>query len=239
MKNSSLIGFSTGCFVEWKKNFDEIIDIITSTGANSIEISFLREEELLSFECDRKTLDKIHRFDNVSIHAPDKKYITCSEDSIIRCLSEVSDTIGTRNIVVHPDSYKNWSLLKSNFNLFVENIPSENYFSSFDVKNDGHYGYVFDIFHAFESDKSWKSWKTIKSTMGNKIKEIHVSGVNNTTRHCLLSESDYRENFCDILKTLYVISPRINIIMEGKSPKSLESLEKEMTFVRKILGESK
>lgn len=93
MKKIIKVGFSTGCFFQWNKEMNDIVNIIKSSGANAIELSFLDEKKLFSFDPDDELIENIHNFDFVSMHVPDKKYIKNTEEKIIEKLKRVSEAL--------------------------------------------------------------------------------------------------------------------------------------------------
>ncbi len=216
MEKKILIGFSTGCFLQWNKQIDEIANIIRTAGADTIELSFLKEKELLSFRLNRILIGSLEHFKTISIHAPIKKHIVGRESDIIEKLIDISDEIGTNKLIIHPDSYKNLDLLTKHFDVFIENLPSETYFGNFDINSDYNFSFVFDIVHAFQIDKTYENGFYMLELMKDKIKEIHASGVNQTNSHCLLVESDYRKIFEEAIKRILRKNHALSIILEGK-----------------------
>lgn len=72
--------------------------------------------------------------------------------------------------------------------------------------------------------------------MGDRLQEVHVSGINKDQRHCMLIESDNKEIFKRIVKKLYNKNNEIPIILEGKIPENKpEIIRNEINFIREII----
>jgi hypothetical protein len=91
-------------------------------------------------------------------------------------------------------------------------------------------GFVFDAQHAFENDPTMKSGIEIISIMGNRIKEMHVSGQKKTEMHYPIHASDNREEIQKILE-LGIDVPKILEVSLVDNIR--QTALKELKFIRK------
>lgn len=178
------IGFSTGSLA--LNDFRRAIDMQKATEANAIELSALRENELLVL-LEALDLLNLKQFNYVSFHAP-SKLIDFKEAKLIDQLLVLLDR--GINIVVHPDiitDYQAWRVFGEC--LCIENMDkrkpigqtTSDLFEIFD-KIPGA-SLCFDIAHAKQVDPTMIEAMSIASNFSDKIKQLHVSDVNSKSKH--------------------------------------------------------
>ncbi|MFH1306328.1 MAG: hypothetical protein ABIH83_01565 [Candidatus Micrarchaeota archaeon] len=231
------LGFSTGCFLQWKLPIPKFIRLLTRYDLNSLELSFLREEELFSFRNSSEIKNLLSSFDFVSIHAPDKRFIKSPEKDLIQELNKLADNLDIRNLVVHPDSFSNLDNLKANFEVLIENMPNKNnIFGNLTPAQLQSSHFVFDILHAFQSSEKDSDIDLLVRSMISSTKEVHASGFTKDLNHSLLVQSERVDMFGSILKKIFHSKPDIHYIFEGKiKPNDFDSIKKEIELMKTIL----
>lgn len=177
------LGFSTGCFYKSGLTLPERLRLISSYGCKTVELSFLRENELLNL----LTLGKkdLKPFDYVSLHAP--KYSYQKDKTTEKILATIKKfCLSTKMVdlvVFHPDTVHDFSVFK-NLKLPVafENMDYRSKFgqTTLDIlhimKQTGIRRVVFDVNHAFTTSQGAGLTAMFLQTLNPWIDQIHLSG---------------------------------------------------------------
>jgi endonuclease IV len=188
---------------------------------------------------DTKKLLKIRKadlrgFEYVSIHSPiykGKEYET-EYRNVLKIIEKVRDEIGFKIVVIHPEQFENFDLLKE-FDLpyAVENMDHRKakyknvedfveLFKDFDTK------FVLDMNHVYVNDKTMKLAEDFADAFGDRLVECHVSGFE------ILHDALYLTKQIEILAA--IPNKNLPIIVEsGGNPEGI--LEKEFDYVKKYL----
>lgn len=234
-----IIGFSTGCFFHTWVPFDERIRVYRDCGANALELSFPKVNDLLYYGLSPEVLEIINQFDFVSIHAPwlDIQYCVFRRQ-VIEIFEKIESLCchieNVKGISFHFDVIGNFSLLedlkkKLDIPVLVENMDpakkSGKRPRDFGPVKEHGLGTVLDLYHLYEVEKL--------ELAGNfpEIGYIHMSGEKEE-RHALLYSAYNRKI---IMKTSLPFR-NLPIILEGKIEKDfkgnfLEELKKELKYV--------
>jgi hypothetical protein len=181
-------GFSTGALA--LGNFDHALGMLEGIAVEAIELSALRIRELPEL-LDFVGRTDLGRFSHISVHAP-TDYTADQEASVVEQLSSFSDKGWP--IIAHPDAirdYAPWRRLGPL--IFVENMDKrkavgrtvEELNRIFDELPDARM--CFDIAHARQVDTSMTEAYRIAKAFRNVIKQIHISTVNSSSKHDLIS----------------------------------------------------
>jgi uncharacterized LabA/DUF88 family protein len=243
------IGFSNGAL----KNFDisdlEKIKIFKAAGANALEIPFREPESLFEFRLTKQLSDLLSEFDWLSIHAPFFNVTYENNDStkkILSKLEELTKILPVKGIVFHPSNILDFDLLeKSGLPILIENMDlrKDSFKSIKDMEiiyKKYNFGFVLDVEHAFENDPTMNLAKDLIHLMGDRLKELHVSGARlkeniYENNHCLLNDSLYRKEILSVLKDL----KHLPIILEvAFNENEKYKIKQELNFVIDALNEN-
>jgi endonuclease IV len=239
-----IIGFSLGALRNCDWNIIDKINFLKSIGANALEIPFREPDLLFEFELTEKILEALKGFEHLSIHAPFSK-ITYKDDllthKVIKKLKDLNSILNVKAIIIHPNNVENFSILeKSNLPILIENMDlrKDSFKNEKEIQkvfDEYSFKFVLDLEHSFENDPTLNLTNNLIKLMGNRLKEIHLSGAKkssdiNENNHCFITESPFREQICSRLKELR----NIPIILEVTAEKNDEdSLKNELNYVRK------
>jgi sugar phosphate isomerase/epimerase len=182
------IGFSTGAIA--KGDFQSALARLRLFNVSVVELSALRLEELDSLIDSLPGLN-LDSFDFVSLHAPSGFSVVYERHVLDRLRAVVDQGIP---VVVHPDvisTPRDWDALGSM--LLIENMDKRKsvgrtardlalLFSQFPDA-----GLCFDIGHARQVDPTMTEAQLILETFSERLREVHVSEVNTSSRHDPLS----------------------------------------------------
>jgi len=216
------------------------IRLCSDLGADAIEIGAATIEEFKKINITQQYADELNKFKYVSIHAPWKELSYKKDDDIdalINKLHEISDKVNVGGIVLHWDTVKDADYLKATgLPFLIENgdkrkgkavMPAD--FKK--LKKETPFGFCLDIQHAYEHDPTMDMAKVYVDVMGDRLKEMHVSGCTKDEIHFPTYRAD---NSRDIQKILE---------LELKVPKILEGLiiqkpyftaNSELKFIRRF-----
>jgi len=245
------IGFSSGSLRKCGMSFLETARFVKGQGANSFEISFRDPNSLLEFELSEEIVKILGSFDYLSIHAPfDLVGNSIYQDDeftrrIMLKLEELFNNLPVKGIVFHPTNIGDFDFLdNSELPILIENmdIRKDSFKTTEEIKKlKEKYGFEFvlDLEHSFENDPSGKLTKDLIEIMGDRLKEVHLSGARkinlsnlDQSNHCLLRDSGYLSDLLSHLSDLRDIP----IILEGGFEKGQEeSLKDELSYVIKML----
>lgn len=183
------IGFSTGSIA--KGDFKLALKILAQQDTESIELSALREEELLPLCESIKNLD-LTGYKYISVHAPSKR-LRYSEVELVNALSCFAE----RNwpVIVHPDiieDFRLWTMLGEN--LCIENMDKRKPAGRtaadlrriFQLVPDA--GFCLDLAHAKQVDATMTECYLMIKEFGHRLTQLHISDVTSESRHVPLNE---------------------------------------------------
>jgi hypothetical protein len=182
------IGFSTGAIA--KGDFQSALARLRRFDVSVVELSALRLEELDSLIDSLPGLN-LDAFEFVSLHAPSGFSVVHERHVLDRLRAAVDQGI---SVVVHPDVISTppaWKVLGSM--LLIENMDKRKsvgktardlalLFSQFPDA-----GLCFDIGHARQVDPTMTEAQLILETFSGRLREVHISEVNTSSRHDPLS----------------------------------------------------
>lgn len=233
------IGFGT-VFIRLNIPFNKKIKLFSSFGANAIELDFLTPTQLNEFKLTLGMIADIKRFDYVSIHTPyqEVRYKRgLNTEKIIEKLKHLCEYLPIQGIVLHPDITDDFKYLEnSGLPFLIENMDNKKEFGKSpehfrELINKCSFGFVFDAQHAYENDPTMKSGIELISIMGDRLKEMHVSGQKKTEMHYPIHASDNRQEIQKILE-LKIKVPKILEVSLADNIRQTAS--KELKFVRKF-----
>ena len=224
------IGFSTGALAY--SDFRKALGILRCTGIEVLELSALRDIELMPLMTAIDTLD-LSQFKYISVHAP-SLYRREEEPHIVDALLGLSERGWP--IIVHPDAiheHAKWRSLGGA--LCLENMDkrkpigrsAEELSRIFDLLPEA--SFCFDIGHARQFDSTMTEAYLLLRAFRSRLRQVHVSEVNTSSRHDVMSYTSilaYRE-------VAHLIPIDIPLILE--TPTAPEDLGAEMDRVREAL----
>ncbi len=226
-----LIGFSTGALA--RDDFRNALDMLRERNVRAVELSALRQHELIPLIEQLDTLD-LQQFEYVSFHAP-----SYMERDFELTVIEVLGQIAHRKwpIIMHPDAMYNppkWGVLGDL--LCIENMDKRKpigrtaadlfeVFSALPMAS-----FCFDIGHARQVDPTMSEASVMLQRYRERIRQIHISEVNSQSRHDPLSF----ESILAFQKVAHLIDEKIPIIVESRVHKDgisteIENAEKALT----------
>jgi hypothetical protein len=225
------LGFSTGALA--LSDFRSALEMLKHQGVNAVELSAIREPELIPLLRSLGDLD-LSRFSYISIHAP-SQFSPQAEGWIFQELYD--DRHNGWPIIVHPDTLKqdsDWRLFGPQ--LCIENMDKRKpvgrtvreldlLFERFPAAS-----FCFDIGHARQVDTSMIEAYQMLKKFGPRLRQIHVSEVNSRNKHdplSFISIIDFRE-------VAHLIPPEVPIIIE--SIVSGDQIGAEISRVREALA---
>jgi hypothetical protein len=185
-----IIGFSTGAIA--KGDFRRALESLSKKHVPAVELSALREHELPELMRSLRTLD-LRGYSYISVHAP-TKFDQTKETEAVRMLEAAASL--NLPIVVHPDAILSPNLWKAFGSLLlIENMDKRKPIgrtalelkASFEALPDA--GLCFDVAHARQVDPTMIESAHILLEFGNRIREIHASGVTTRSVHAPISEA--------------------------------------------------
>jgi hypothetical protein len=233
------IGFGT-VFIRLNIPFNKKIKLFSSFGANAIELDFLTSTQLNEFKLTSEMIADIKRFDYVSIHAPyqEVRYKRgLNTEKIIEKLKHLCECLPIQGIVLHPDITDDFKYLEnSGLPFLIENLDNKKEFGKTPehftkLIKECSFGFVFDAQHAFENDSTMKSGIELISIMGDRLKEMHVSGQTKSEIHYPIHASDNREAIQKILELKIKVPKILEVALVDDIR---QTASKELKFVRKF-----
>lgn len=187
------IGFSTGALA--KGDFRTAVGIARGFRLDAIELSALRLCELAPLVEFAMGAD-LSDFHYISVHAP-TDYVEADEERVVECLESTSRAGWP--VIVHPDricSFPLWNRLGEI--VLIENMDKrkqvgrtvEELDAIFDLLPRA--GMCFDIAHARQVDSSMTEAYRILRRHGPRVRQLHVSEVNSTSKHDRISDAALR-----------------------------------------------
>ncbi len=210
------IGFSTGALK--KGDFRAgmaMIRPLSASGETPIELSALRESELQPLVNAICSAPDSYAFDYASVHAP-SGFGPEREAAVVAELAKVARL--KMSIVLHPDVIVNlgaWRPLGKS--LCIENMdkrkPTGRTVSElaklFEALPEA--AFCFDIGHARQNDPTMGVASDLLRHFGNRLRQVHMSDVNSSSRHERLNGSAISA----FQKVARLIPPYVPIILES------------------------
>lgn len=234
------LGFSTGCLYRLIPSIHETVEIYSSLEVGA-ELSFPTPFSLMNFKLDERFVDSLKKLRRVSVHAPWKGIEYGENDKtyyIFRELRKLSEKLWISGFVLHPDIVSDFSVLeKSGLYFLIENMDRRKCFGANEediekLRADYDVGFVLDVQHAYEHDSSMRMAKSLMEIMGDRLREMHVSGSSNGRGHVMTHLADNRESISEILR----LRKEVPIVLEGRFPgkieEAVETAKKELRFIR-------
>jgi hypothetical protein len=226
-----LMGFSTGALA--KGDFRAALQILKETHVNAVELSALRQNELVPLVRELNELD-LREFRYMSFHAPsvmDSDF----EPTAIEALQDVY--LRKWPIIVHPDALHDPSRWEPFGDLLcVENMDKRKpigqtaaqLFKIFEVLPRA--SLCFDIGHARQVDPTMSESASILKCFKERLRQVHISEVNSESRHDPLS----MESILAFQKVAHLIPESVPVIVESRVCK--EEVIEEIQNARKALS---
>jgi len=234
-----IIGFTNGCFHGKNRNIFSVaaLNKLKLKGTNALELSFdpLADQTKL-----RALLPELKKFKYISLHMSSRYDYSGGKimTKILKNTLAFYQLCGAQLVVLHPDVVKNWQIFqKYPINWAVENMDS----NKIDFQTVSSVGrllaqwpklkMVLDLNHCYENDPTLKLANDFIKRFKNKIKEIHLSGHQNSkkTHHGLLYQTKQKQ----IVLTCRKI--KVPIIIESYLEHDSD-IEKEFNYINKLLN---
>lgn len=224
------VGFSTGALA--LDDFLSALDMLQGKGTDAIELSALRERELIPLVDALPSLD-LRAFKHISFHVP-SSMSAGFEAVATRKLQEVANRGWL--IVVHPDvidRFDQWAAFGDR--LCIENMDkrkpvgqtADQLESIFDKLPNA--SFCMDLGHARQVDPTMTEAFLILRRFRSKLKQLHISEVNSDSRHGELT----LEACMAFRKIAEMIPNDIPAILESRVPSP--DINREIKLVRLIL----
>jgi hypothetical protein len=224
------IGFSTGALAY--ADFQRGLAIMRRKGLPAIELSALRPNELMPLLDALPTLD-LSDFNYISIHAP-SQFKPEWEEALCSRLS--NETWRKWSIVVHPDALYDLNLCRRlGSAICVENMDkrkplgrsANDLAAIFEELPDA--TFCFDIGHARQYDSTMTEAYLILRKFGARLRQVHVSEVNTSSKHDPLSYA----SILAFQEVAHLIPSHVPLILE--TPVREENIDSEIAKVRQAL----
>jgi hypothetical protein len=225
------IGFSTGAlaYADFRRG---LTMTQSSPECSAIELSALRQPELLPLLESLDTLD-LSRFSYISIHAPSQ----FDAEWEAQAAKHLQAILGRGwPIVVHPDVLTDMALWRGFGSLLcIENMDKRKPIGSTAVElarvfeQLPHASLCFDIGHARQVDPTMTEAYLILRDFGSKLRQVHVSEVNTSSKHDVLSYT----TILAFQQVAHLIPEDVPLILE--TPVTLERMGHEIARVREAL----
>ena len=225
------IGFSTGALAY--SDFRKGLDILSKSSARAVELSALRNGELIPLLDSIDSLN-LSQFSYVSFHAPGQ-FETAQEPGIIEQLKRLLPRRWP--VIVHPDAIRDfcaWVVFRDL--LCVENMDKRKVGgrTAKELREVFHRlpeaSLCFDLGHVHQVDPTMTEAFLILQEFGGRLRQLHVSEVDTESHHDRLSLGGIHA-FQEVAE---LIPPEVPVILE--SPASESSVAAEMDLATEALG---
>ena len=224
------IGFSTGALAY--ADFQLGLAMMHRKRLPAVELSALRQKELVPLLDALKYLD-LSDFNYISIHAP-SQFERELEPALCERLS--AEVWRGWPIIVHPDAPYDFSLWREfGSTICVENMDKRKPIGrsvhelAFIFKRLPDATFCFDIGHARQYDSTMTEAYLILREFGARLRQVHVSEVNTSSRHDPLSYASILA-FQDVA---HLVPSDVPLILE--TPVREEDIDTEIAKVREAL----
>jgi hypothetical protein len=182
------VGFSTGALAFG--DFRRALTMLRPRNVGAVELSALRQPELDPLSTALSELD-LSSFTYVAVHAP-SSIARDTEQQVVNVLAKLASNGWP--IVVHPDAIHDFSLWRKLGDLLcVENMDKRKPIGRtvdelaviFEKLPDA--SLCFDLGHARQVDATMTEAYLIIRTYESKLRQVHISEVNTSSRHERLS----------------------------------------------------
>jgi hypothetical protein len=206
------IGFSTGALA-----FSDVrraLRLLEDIPVEAIELSAIREGELIPLLNSLDSLD-LGRFQYISLHAP-SSFSPQAEASIFMAL--YNNRHRGWPIIIHPDTirhFPDWRLLGDL--VCIENMDKRKPIGRSVRELEALFtelpeaSFCFDIGHARQIDSSMTEAYLILKKFGNRLRQVHVSEVNTSSKHDRLSFV----GMLDFREVAHLIPAHVPLIIES------------------------
>ncbi|CAN5123152.1 hypothetical protein BH10PLA2_BH10PLA2_21430 [soil metagenome] len=213
-----LIGFSTGALA--KSDFRHAVNLIRQHGVKAVELSALRDTELVPLLAALDELD-LSFASYCSFHAP-SRFDVHSEQAVADMLRAILPRRWP--IIVHPDALLDRAAWQGFGEwLCIENMDKrkpvgrtekelQTVFRDFPEAS-----FCFDIGHARQIDPTMTEAAKILRSFGDRLKQVHMSVVNADGAHDPMSA----RVLLDFRKVADLIPPTVPIILETDIPEQM------------------
>lgn len=224
------IGFSTGALAFG--DFQHALSMLKGKSVNAVELSALRTHELPKLLDAADSLD-LSEYKYISVHAP-SSFTEDEEPQIVEQLKHFARRGWP--IVLHPDAIHQTPLWREfgEF-LYIENMDKRKPIGRNVAELKAVFSelpealFCFDMAHARQVDSSMTEAYLILKTFGSRLRQLHISEVNTSSKHDRISRGAFRA-FREIA---YLIPSTIPAILE--SPVSELEIEAELENARSSL----
>jgi len=224
------IGFSTGALAY--ADFREGLRMLEGRGVQAVELSALRQEELVPLLQAIPSLD-LSGFEYVSIHAPSQFDANWERSLWEQIAGEVRRGWP---IVLHPDAISDFGLWRElGASICIENMDKRKSIGRSAAELARIFAqlpdamFCFDIGHARQFDPTMTEAWLILREFGPRLRQVHVSEVNTRSKHDCLS-------YCSILafqEVAHLIPENVPLILETPVPEG--DIGAEIAKVREAL----
>jgi len=225
------IGFSTGALA--LSDFRLALSMLQGRGTNAVELSALRENELVPLLDAISTLD-LGDFSHISVHVP--SYMNPGFEKIaVAKLREVADRGWF--IIVHPDVIDDCAGWRQFGNLLcIENMDKRKPIGQtasqlqlvFDQLPEA--SLCLDLGHARQVDPTMTEAFLILHRFTNRLRQLHVSEVSSDSRHAELT----LEACIAFKRVADAIPDDVPALIESRVPRP--DIDREVKIVQRILG---
>ena len=225
------IGYSTGSLAY--SDFLLALDIMGGRDLSVVELSALRENELMPLVKAIPKLD-LRNYDHVALHAP-SQLNTFTEVEIVNHLQIAIER--SLPIILHPDIIQDFGCWQQFGELlFIENMDkhksagrtASELSKIFDLLPKA--SLCMDVGHARQVDPTMGHAVEILHSFGDRLRQLHVSEVNSSSKHERLNQGTIRS----FERITHLIPQNVPIILE--SPISAEEVDSEVQLVRKTFS---
>jgi hypothetical protein len=228
MKRS--IGYSTGALA--KSDFRRGLEMLRRHQVDTVELSALRDTELIPL------LDAVESLDLsfasiISFHAP-SRFETISEEAAANLLRSLLPRRWP--IIIHPDAIHEPNVWRGFGEwLCIENMDKRKPFGRtvrelreiFATFPDA--SLCFDIGHARQVDPTMGQATLILQSLGNRLKQVHMSEVNSRNGHDPMSVTA----IVAFRKVAHLIAPDVPVILETVIPE--EMIDSQLALAKSAL----
>jgi len=225
------VGYSTGALAY--ADFRRGLSLARAAGGSVVELSALRQAELFPLLDSLDALD-VGGFDYVSVHAPSRFENAWEAEARDRLLKHAWRGWP---VVIHPDAIGDFSLWRDfGRQLCVENMDKRKPVGRsaaeladvFDRLPDA--SLCFDIGHSRQCDPTMTEASGILRQFGHRLRQVHISEVNTSSKHDVLSFASIRA----FQSVANLIPETIPVVLE--TPVQPNRMEEEITKVREALS---
>jgi len=232
-----IYSFALGNVWRWtrRKNRSVLLRYIRDLGISGVELTFSSVRELHAFSLTESDLGWLRGLPYATIHAPFDLFEHADAPEIIRRLENVSklyDSIGAKNVIVHPNRSESFSLLKGvDFKIVLENMPPKDGFQISDLKRYfsefPDFSFCLDVSHAY----LWSRFEAsdLIDAFGDRMAQVHLSGT--YRRKCHVSLRKVAPAFMESIRPLKSRMTPI-VIEEDFEKRSERALADEVEYVK-------